>query len=81
MNKARELVVRLRGFQKGDYVKVEIPKLKTPIYGEIIEVINEYCWLHERLEKYLVIKTKEGNIMGINLDDKDFKVRPARRRK
>ena len=77
------MIEKLRGFQKGDYVRVEISGLKTPIYGEVIEVINEFCWLHERLERYIVISIpKEKKTMGINLDDKDYyKVRLTRRRK
>jgi len=78
----KKLIEKIRGIQKGDYVRIDISGRKSPVYGEVREVINEYCWLHGRVEKCLIIYLpKYKEMIGVCLEDEEYKVRLARRRK
>ena len=82
MSATKKLIEKIRGIQKGDYVRIDISGRKSPVYGEVREVINEYCWLHGRVEKCLIIYLpKYKEMIGVCLEDKEYKVRLARRRK
>jgi len=78
----RKLIEKIRGFQVGDYVRIKVPDLKNPLYGEVIDTLDWYNWLAEKPERLVMVyipKTKE--ILSIPLDDEKFEVRLSRRRK
>ena len=82
MSVTRRLIEKIRGFQVGDYVRIKVPDLKSPLYGEVIETLDRYNWLDEKPERLVMVyipKTKE--ILSVPLDDKKWEVRLSRRRK
>ena len=82
MKEVRELMEKIRGLQIGDYVRIKVPDLKSPLYGEVIDTLDWYNWLREEPERLVMVyipKTKE--ILSIPLDDEKFEVRLSRRRK
>jgi len=82
MQVVKELMRKIRGFQKGDYVRIIVPDSGKPLYGEVLETLNWINPLTEKPEKLVkVFIPKINDKLFIPLDNELWKVKLTRRRK
>jgi len=73
VNRARELIEKIRGLRVGDYVKVFLHRRKTPVYGEVIAEVD---WEGKKL--YSIYLDSNRYLLA---DPKTMDIRLSQRRK
>ena len=83
MSEAKRLIEKLRGVKKGDYVRIEYPNRKTPLYGVVLGklLLSEALErpVEEDREIYIVFIPSQHLVTDI--DSKKVRIRLSKRRK
>ena len=83
MSEAKRLIEKLRGVKKGDYVRIEYPNRKAPLYGVVLGklLLSEALErpVEEDREIYIVFIPSQHLVTDI--DSKKVRIRLSKRRK
>jgi len=83
VSEVKRLIEKLRGIKKGDYVRIEYPNRKTPLYGVVLGklLLSEALErpVEENREIYIVFLPSQHRVTDV--DSKKARVRLSRKRK
>ena len=83
MKEVKKLVEKLRGIQVGDYIRIEYPYRKTPLYAEVLDkcLLSEALGRQVREDRIIYIIFVPSQSLITHVDPKRAIVKLAKRRK